>query len=1163
MLMLCRALAQLPEIKDLLSRIEAGWGTPVSMDGLSHAHKAHLIATVRRLTGRPVVALCADEAETALMAADLAAWTQEQVKTLPFREWIFYPAEAISREWEHARLDTLAALAARNAPVVCAPVDAFLQRTLSPEILRGASMFLKPGQILNPEILTATLEQAGYRRADQVEGVGQYARRGGIVDFFSPGALQPVRVDFFGDEIDSLSAVDTDTQRRLDVVAQAQLLPVSEALPQAAPGGAIDLARAIEEVAAKVKDPLAFTMQNDAERLRETGFLSGADRYLSLIAPGMYTAFDMLPADSVIFCCESGRMRERVKNMLWRLSQDMETLLSEGLLSPDMTELCLDQHDFARRLSRFATVYLDAIVPGHLDPSPRAIRHLTVKQLPSYSGHLEMAAADIENYRKDGFAVVVLCTDRQRAENFKELLENSGVTSLFDFTPSTPPVAGQVTLTVGALSAGVEYPALKLCVLSEGHFVPSPRRAKTRKTGKTDARARLASYADLTPGDLVVHEHHGVGRFTGIVKMQIDGVERDYIHISYAGADGLYVPVTQLHLVSKYIGSGEETTVKLHRLGGAEWQRAKTRARAAAKELAAGLITLYAERARLPGHAFPADNDWQRQFEEAFDYPETDDQLRTSDEIKNDMQDDQPMDRLLCGDVGFGKTEVALRAVMKCVLGGKQAALLAPTTVLAQQHHQTALRRFEGFPIHIGMCSRFVPPKQLKETLGKLKSGELDFIIGTHKLLHKGTVFNRLGLLIVDEEQRFGVTHKERLKEMSRQVDVLTLTATPIPRTLSMALSNIRDMSTLEEPPRGRYPVQTYVLEHDWSVLADAMRRETQRGGQVYYLHNHVESIDQAAAQIVELLPGATVATAHGQMNEMALSRVMRRMADGEIQILVCTTIIETGLDIPNVNTLIIEDADRLGLAQLHQIRGRVGRSPRHAFAYMTYRRGKILSEAASKRLTAIREFAEFGSGFKIAMRDLEIRGAGNVLGSEQSGHMMSVGYDMYLKLLEEAVLEAKGESAEIRPDCTADLSVTASIPESYVPSSGQRMDLYRRIAAIKDRDDAEDLLDEMIDRFGNPPESVHMLVRIALLRAEASRAGMSDITQKKGRLLFSLSAPNIQRISALCAHSVYRGRVMFSAGDTPHLSLRLAGGDVVEEAVEFVKAYGHDAALS
>ena len=563
------------------------------------------------------------------------------------------------------------------------------------------------------------------------------------------------------------------------------------------------------------------------------------------------------------------------------------------------------------------------------------------------------------------------------------------------------------------------------------------------------------------------------------------------------------------------------------------------------QDLAKGLIELYAQRQRQPGYAFSPDSPWQREFEEQFEYTETDDQLRCIGEIKRDMERPTPMDRLLCGDVGYGKTEVAFRAMMKCVLDGKQAAVLVPTTVLARQHYLNALRRFAKYPVNIDVVSRFRTPTQMKETLRKVENGEVDILIGTHRLFNKDVKFKDLGLLVVDEEQRFGVQHKEKLKENFRQVDVLTLSATPIPRTLNMALSGIRDMSTLEEPPADRQPVQTYVLEHDWGVLGDAMRRELERGGQVYYLHNRVETIDRTASRIQAMLgEDAAVGVAHGKMTQEAIDEVMSRMTDGELNVLVCTTIIETGIDLPNANTLIIEDADHLGLAQLHQIRGRVGRSNRRAFAYLTYRKGKALSENSAKRLEAIREFAEFGSGFKIAMRDLEIRGAGNVLGPEQSGFMLSVGYDMYLKLLEEAVLTQQGQPVPKRTDCAANLTVAASIPDRYVPAQEQRMDLYRRIAALRTEQDADDLVDELIDRYGEPPRTVNNLISVALLRTEAAQAGITDIDQKNGSLLLTIPEFDLRLVSQLCGGERYKGRLLFSAGEKPYLSLRLKKGE-------------------
>ncbi|MDR0671246.1 MAG: transcription-repair coupling factor, partial [Oscillospiraceae bacterium] len=715
MLSLCRALAELPEVSELRARIDGG-GTPAAVGGLSPAHKAHLIGALRLTTGRPAVVLCPDEAEALRCAADLGAWTGARAAVFPVREWNLYHVEAVSREWEQARLHVLAGLQGGRIDLICAPADAFLQRTLPPSALSSAVLTLRVGQTLPRETLLAALETGGYRLSEQVEGVGQYARRGGLVDFYAPGQTHPVRVDFFDEEIDALGAVDPDTQRRTDMLTSAQLLPVCEALPQAAPGGRRGLLAALEALAgaAEANRPgqtantgLAARIRADAEQLRETGALPEADRYWGLLSPALTTAFDFLPPNALLFVSEHARLRERLRAYAFRESQDIETLLAGGVLAPSQTVFSLDEEGFWRRSAAFDTIFLDALSPGAFARAPRAVWQIPAKQLPTYGGSLDAAVADIERSRGEGFAVAVLCAAERQAARLGEILEGRGVPAALDFTPAARPAPGQVVLSVGALSAGIEYPTLKLCILTEGQLLAAPRR-RARGRAK-DARARISSYADLVPGDYVVHEHHGIGKFTGIVKMPVDGVERDYIHIAYAGADGLYVPVTQLHLVSKYIGAGEETAVRLHKLGGGEWHRAKLRAKTAAKDLAQDLIALYAARKRQPGFAFPPDSDWQAQFEASFAYVETEDQLRCTAEIKADMQSAWPMDRLLCGDVGFGKTEVALRAVMKCVLGGKQAAMLVPTTVLAQQHHATALRRFGDYPVRIALCSRFVP----------------------------------------------------------------------------------------------------------------------------------------------------------------------------------------------------------------------------------------------------------------------------------------------------------------------------------------------------------------------------------------------------------------------------------------------------------------------
>ncbi|MCG4526003.1 transcription-repair coupling factor [Intestinimonas massiliensis] len=1160
MKLLTQILSGVPEFPRLLAALDSG-GCPAAVSGLSAVHRAHFAAGIWEQTGRPVVLLCADETEADRLAEDLTAFTGQAVRRLSARDFTFHNAAVVSRQWEHRRLSALRALAAGESPLTVCTVESLLQRTLPRTLLTQCAQMLRVGESHDLPELAERLSAAGYTRCEQVEGVGQFALRGGILDVFSPAFDRPVRAEFFGDEIDSMGLFDVSSQRRTVNLREAEILPASEVLPQFAPGGFPGLLEALDGLIARVEKSkpshpaLLATLNEDRERFQAGVAFPAVDRYLALIYPQMATAADYLPEDAVVLFCESPRVAERAKHYLWRLEEDVKTLLEGGQISGELAVYARTMEELCRVLGDYPVCFLDTFTSSSYPLRPRVMLDVMAKQLPSYGASLETAAGDLRHYQGAGFGAVVLAGGEQRCLNLQSLLREEKVRSAVDFALHDLPGPGQAVLCVGGLSAGFEYPDAKLAVLTEGRPA-APRRPRPKKQTN---RQKLDSYADLSPGDLVVHEHHGIGRYVGMVKMTADGVQKDYVKINYAGADVLYVPATQLDLVSKYIGAGENVEAKkLSKLGGADWEKAKTRAKKAVADLAKGLIQLYAERQRLPGYAFSPDSPWQKEFEDQFEYTETDDQLRCIAEIKRDMEKATPMDRLLCGDVGYGKTEVAFRAIMKCMLDGKQAAILAPTTVLARQHYLTAKRRFAKFPVEIDVVSRFRTAGQMRATLQKLQAGKLDLLIGTHRLFQKDVKFKDLGLLVVDEEQRFGVAHKEKLKELSKQVDVLTLSATPIPRTLNMALSGIRDMSTLEEPPQDRLPVQTYVLEHDWGVLADAMKRELERGGQVYYLHNRVETIERTAARIQALLPEARIGVGHGKMTQEELSDVMSHMTDGDLDILVCTTIIETGIDIPNANTLIIEDADHLGLAQLHQIRGRVGRSARRASAYMTYRRGKVLTEVAAKRLGAIREFAEFGSGFKIAMRDLEIRGAGNVLGPEQSGFLLSVGYDMYLKLLEEAVLEERGEKPELRAECAADLTVAASIPDRYVPSPEQRMDLYRRIARIRSEEEADDLVDELVDRYGDPPRPVNNLISVALLRAAAAKCGITEIAQRGERLNFTLRDPDLARVSAIAGRPAYRGRLLFSAGDKPYLSLKVKKGeDPVKLSSKLIEEYG------
>ena len=1156
-------LKTIPEYPLLLDAVDRRKAAAVT--GIGQINRSHLIAGLYEHTDQPLVLVCQDDMTAKRIQQELSAFCGVTAPILPSRELTLYDTAVVSRAWEQRRLQQLYHLTTGHTRLQIFTWEALSQRTMPPQVLLNAAFTLEVGQEYPLEELLTKLTCSGYSRCNMVEGPGQFAVRGGIVDIFSPATDRPFRAEFFGDELDTMGYFDPDTQRRTENVDSVTVLPVGETQPNLHPGGIAGLCKDLNNLMARQRrrktpnEALLKTLTQDLEKYQTQLSHPASDRYMALIYPQMATAMDYIPENALLILCDQSNLHRSARTRTEEVGMGLDSMLQTGLIAGELCDFVCQWEDFCYYLPGKSVVYLDTFAGSAYpeDCPPKVLLPMVAKQLPSYGGNLDTAAADLAHYQRHEFASLVLCGTRRRAELLQELLRDRNLSAMLCIPLTTMPKPGQILLAEGTLPYGMEYPNAKLAVLTEGQLLA--RGEVKRKTKKTATnRQKLNSFTDLTPGDLVVHEHHGIGRFVAMEQMRIDGAVKDYIKIAYAGTDVLFVPATQLDLVSKYIGNGGETeTVRLNKMGTDTWQKTKAKARKAAKDMAAQLIKLYAARKRQSGYAFAADSPWQTEFEDNFPYPETDDQLRCIAEIKNDMESPVPMDRLLCGDVGFGKTEVALRAVMKAIMDGKQVAILVPTTVLAQQHFQTAISRFRGFPVNIDVLSRFRTPAQQKVTLQKLRAGAIDLIIGTHKLLQKTVEFKDLGLLIVDEEQRFGVSHKERLKEISKNVDVLTLSATPIPRTLNMALSGIRDMSTIEEPPADRYPVQTFVLEHNNAILDDAIRREVERGGQVYYLHNRVETIDQCASALVRRIPGLQVAVAHGKMGEEALGDVMQAMAASEIQVLVCTTIIETGLDIPNANTLIIENADRFGLSQLHQLRGRVGRSTRHAYAYFTYRPDKALTEIAEKRLAAIRDFAEFGSGFKIAMRDLEIRGAGNLLGAEQSGHMMSVGYDMYLKLLDEAVLEERGEAPKA-PDCTADLNVTANISKEFVERGEERMDLYRRMAAIRSDEDADDLLDEIVDRYGEPPKGVLNLVDIALLRAKAREAGITDIRQKTGDILFTLANLNFDAVSRICADPDYAKRVQFVASaKVPTLRLKLVSGpDSLKQSKVFVERY-------
>jgi len=1141
-------LVQLNELQELRDKLLLG-ESPALLTGLGSIHRAMVAAAMESATNRPLLLVCADEKEALRLCADYQALTGTSAVFFPNREWQLRASGTASRQWEYRRLSALFKISQGPCTVVTT-AEALSGRCIPPQVLRETSFSLQVGKPYDLQALCDRLIAAGYSRCDQVEGSGQFSLRGGILDIFSPGGEEPIRCEFFDNELDAMGAFETASQRRTHNLESAQILPAGEILPFCRRGESLRIADTLDSIAKRLPKgektaPLCRQLASDSELLRQGIAPDGADRYAAAVYPEMTTLLSYLPENALVCLCESGRIAEALRACLTILREDLTFAVESGAMAGSLGELSLSESELIQRLSPFLTLQLESLPTSRSLLAPKLLLQISTKQLNTYGGSLDVAAADLTHYLQMGYAVVVLCGGEVRCRNMHKLLSDRGIPAALDLSGDLVPAPGRVLISAGALSAGSEWPSLKLAILTEGQLTQAVSgKARRPRSATGEGRKKILSYTDLTPGDLVVHAHHGIGRFVEMLRMPVDGVEKDYIKIAYAGSDCLYVPCTALDLVSKYIGAGGEDAEKparLNKLGGAEWAKTTSRARAAAKDLAEGLIKLYAQRQRLGGFAFSPDSPWQQEFEDAFTFTETDDQLRAVAEIKKDMEKPVPMDRLLCGDVGYGKTEVALRAVMKCIMDGKQAAILVPTTVLAQQHYVTAMSRFRGFPVNIEVLSRFRSPKQVKDVLERTAQGRVDLLIGTHKLLQKNVAFHDLGLLVIDEEQRFGVAAKENLRQKAQQVDTLTLSATPIPRTLNMALSGIRDMSSIEEPPVDRQVVQTYVLEHSWGVVCEAIRRELDRGGQIYYLHNRVENIDATAARLREMLgEDVSIATAHGKMRQDQLSRVMQQMTDGEIQVLVCTTIIETGIDIPNVNTLIIEDADHMGLAQLHQIRGRIGRSARRAYAYLTYRPGKILTEVAAKRLTAIREYVEFGSGFKIAMRDLEIRGAGNLLGPEQSGYMMSVGYDMYLKLLNDAVLEKQGKTAQIREDCTADLTVSAHIPESYVSSPEQRMDLYRRIAGITTDADAADVTDELLDRFGDIPGSVSALLDVALLRCAAASCGIRDIIQRGTHVIFTIARPDVNALARVCALPAYRQRLRLKAEAEPKLEFYL-----------------------
>ena len=1102
--------------------------------GLPGAGRALVYAALCRTLNRPLCIVTPGEAEATRFCGDLNA-LGIPAAVFPARDYVLRPIEGTAREYEYRRLGVLGDLVGGRLQAVCVSEEALTQYTTPKADFCANTRTLRPGDSMSRADLTALLYGAGYTRRPQVDGPGQFSIRGDIVDLYAPDMKLPVRMEFWGDEIDTMHTFDLTTQRREDPVEKIYVSPAREVL-FGAPAEAAALLRAfLKKQRGKKRTALETCMGPELAQLDGGLIPVNMDKYMAIRYPEPATLLEYFE-DPLLVLEEPASVREAQRATTYRRGEELTTLLNDGVLASGLDALYAEASWLWMQPGRCRTICAENFARSMPDLALKEIINAPAHSLPAWSGEVAHLLEDLQPLCDGGAAVTILAGTPRAAAGLAADLRVKGLNVTTD--EDAPPSAGLVQVLPGQLSAGCSLPFAQYAVFTARAFGVST--AQKKKKRNKDA---LNSLSEISPGDLVVHQNHGIGRYAGIQRMAVQGVTKDYLRIEYDKKDVLYVPVTQLDLLSRYTAPGDKDNVKLSRLGGSDWAKTRKKVRAATEAMAKELIELYARRKQAKGYAFPSDDTWQSDFEQRFAYDETPDQLTCAADIKHDMEQPWPMDRLLCGDVGVGKTEVALRAAFKCVMGGKQCAILAPTTILAWQHFNTAIARMEAYPIRIGLLSRYRSSKEQKETLRGLKDGTVDIVVGTHRLLSDDVKFRDLGLVIIDEEQRFGVKHKEKLKEAFIGVDMLTLSATPIPRTLNMALSGIRDMSTIEQPPFERQPVETYVLEYDEGIVSEAIRKELARGGQVYYLHNRVDTINECAARIEKLAPGARVGVAHGKMTEEQISSVWQQLLDNEIDVLVCTTLIETGVDVRNCNTLIIENADRMGLSQLYQLRGRVGRSSRKAYAYFTFTRDKVLTEIAAKRLSAIREFTAFGSGFRIAMRDLQIRGAGSLLGHSQHGHMEAVGYDLYVKMLGQAIATARGETPPPdKSDCLVDISIDAYLPEDYIPDPAGRIEAYKRIAAIETTADAEDVLDELIDRYGSPPKSVQGLVDVSLVRVTAARVGIVEIVQRNDQLILYSDVVGPQQLAAVMEQ--YPHRVLYNALGRPYFSLRVQKGE-------------------
>lgn len=1122
-------LGNLPKFQDYLCMLEKNEG-PVILSGLIDVAKLQAIMNTSERLKKPVCIVTYNEIQARKLVEDFRFFTKD-VFYFPKREIVTYDYLAESQDLLYERMEVLRKMEEKRHFTVVTTIEALMQPMLPKEVLFQNKITLKVADSYCVDKLKEKLVQLGYQRSELIDGKGQFSSRGGIIDV-SLTEEEGVRIEFWGDEIDSIRIFRISTQRSTKMEEKITLFPVHEFVLEAS---LEDIVKRIEKITKDVTQEQQKQSKEDISLILSGDYISKVDKYFSAFYSDIYSFVEYFSKHSIFFLEENTKLRARAQNIQKDIQTIQKTLVEKQKWVPKSLEKMYSYEQILEKISIFKRVHLENQDFSIGIQGNRYSFHF--REVHYYPSSLEVFLQDLKQTKK---TVVVLVDSTSKMEKLKHLLEENQILfqDLLEENQNLFEKKGQVFLMVGKLSSGWENYDTNLLAISANDLIEGEKK-KRRKQNSIFKEGQRVVFDDLKIGDFVVHKTHGIGQYIGVNTIKADGITKDYIKIRYKGEDVLYIPTNQLDSIRKYVGGGESVP-KINKLGSKEWENTKARVKKNLREVARELIELYAKRQKIKGYAFSPDTPWQNQFEERFPYQETDDQLRCIQEVKKDMESPKPMDRLLCGDVGYGKTEVAIRAAFKAVMDQKQVAYLVPTTVLADQQYQEFKQRMESFAIKVEVLNRFRTKKEQQEIVRKLKLGQIDVVIGTHRLLSKDVSFQNLGLLIIDEEHRFGVKDKETIKQYKNNVDVLAMTATPIPRTLHMSIVGIRDMSVIYEPPQNRKPVQTYVLEYDEEVVKEAITKELERGGQVFYLYNRVEAIEKKASKLLSLVPEAKVSFAHGKMSGHEIEEIMEDFVKGNTNLLVCTTILESGIDIPNANTIIVENADRLGLAQLYQIRGRVGRASKQAYAYITYKRDKLLSEVADKRLKAMKEFTEFGSGFKIAMRDLEIRGAGSMLGEIQHGHMEQVGYDTYCQLLNEVIQEMKGIELQEEVDIQIDLNVSSYIPDSYISSSGQKIEIYQNIALCRTEEEIKDVMDEMIDRYGDMPKELENLTQIARIKNIARQAFVTKIAQKTSGIViwFDSMRFNMERLDILIKK--YKEKLKFSPGKEPYLTYKI-----------------------